>query len=98
MSANPSFLAMASNCSSSCFYLVDADLVNLIRRQVGSGALLYQKAVIGLAIGQSPYAGIVAAAGDVLRLEKFAEANISRYYLAGDRREYFFFNPCLLGR
>ena len=48
-------------------YLVDADLVNLIRRHVGSGALLHQKAVIGIAIGQSPYPGIAAAAGDVLR-------------------------------
>ena len=59
-------------------YLVDADLVNLIRRHVGRGALLYQKAVIGLAIGQSPYTGIVAAAGDVLRLQKLAEADVSR--------------------
>ena len=59
-------------------YLVEADLVNLFRRQVGGGALLYQKAVVGFAIRQSPYAWIVAAAGDVLRLQKFAEAKVGR--------------------
>ena len=78
MSANPSFCAMASKLLLVLLHLIDADLVNLLRRHVGGGALLYQKAVISFAVRQSPYARIVAAVGNVLSLQKLAEADVSR--------------------
>ena len=78
--------------------LIDADLVNLLRRQIGGGALLYQKAIISFAIRQRPYAWIVAAIGNVLSLQKLAEAEVSRIYLAGDGREQLLFDARLFGR
>jgi len=65
-------------------YLVQTDLVNLLRGQIGGRLAADQIAVIPGSVGQSGDAGLLPAGGNVADLKEARKAQVGRQYLLAD--------------
>ena len=78
-------------------HFVQADLVNLVRGQVGGRGLLDQKLVVLLSVGQGVDAGLGASRGNVAHLKKTREAQVGGQILFRDRIQHCGLDALLLG-
>ena len=59
------------------FHLGEPDLMNFFGREIGGGALFYEKGVVGLAVGKGRNPGFGAPLRDVLIADERGEAGVS---------------------
>ena len=78
-------------------HFVEADLVNLVRCEVGCGGALDEELVVLFAVRERRDAGIGAAGGNVGDLEEAGEARVRRQNFLGERVEHLGLDARLLG-